>query len=318
MSTVKAALKQVVPSNLWNTLSVARRSAAGIRKGAEWVQFYAQLHLKRSTPIIIYQMGKVGSSSVSKSLELHGIDLVFHIHRMNPDNIEKVRQEYLDNDERPPDERIGKGLYSNVVTNRKKAKFITLVREPISRNTSAFFQNFKRFTGVDEYDHADFAIEELVNIFIERYRHPVPLTWFDVEVKQTLGIDVYEYPFPKEKGYLSIKRGNFELLILKLEVDDSIKEKAIAEFLDAEDFRLIRANVGQDKDYARTYKDFLRTIRLPESYVEIMCNSEYTRHFYSDVEIESVRSKWDNHISKTELPLAVYQELLRASSRVVD
>ena len=181
---------------------------------------------------------------------------------------------------------------------------------------SAFFHNFERFTGT-EYENADFTSEELVDMFVKEYRHPVPLIWFDVEMRQTLGIDVYEYPFPREKGHLSIKKGNFELLILKLEVDDSIKEKAIAEFLDIEDFRLIRANVGQDKDYARTYKDFLRTIRLPEAYVEIMCNSLFTRHFYSDAEIEAVRSKWRDRIEPWELPLAIHQELIRASSRIV-
>ena len=62
----------------------------------------------------------------------------------------------------------------------------------------------------------------------------------------------------------------------------------------------------------------MRTIKLPESYVEIMCGSEYTRHFYSGIEIESVLSEWQDKIRKKELPPTVHQELLRASSRVVD
>jgi hypothetical protein len=270
--------------------------------------------LKKGTPVIVYQMGKVGSSSIGDSLKSCGVAPVFHIHRLNPDNIEKVQQEYLDHGLVPLDESLGERLYAEVIQKRKSVKLITLVREPIGRNMSAFFQNFKRFTGV-EYDDADFTVEELVNLFVEGYRHPVPLTWFDVEMKQTLDIDVYEYPFPKEKGHLTIKKGNFELLILKLEVDDAIKEKAIAEFLDVEDFRLIRANVGQDKNYARTYRDFLRTIRLPKSYVELMCTSQYTRHFYSDAEIEAVRSEWRDRIETTELPPAVHQELFKASAR---
>ena len=273
--------------------------------------------LKRGTPVIVYQMGKVGSSSIRDSLKSCGFAPVFHVHRMNPDNIEKVRQEYSDNNQAPPDESLGERLYADFINKQKRARFITIVREPVSRNISAFFENLRRFTGV-EYGDADFTIEELVDIFIERYRHSVPLTWFDIEIKQTLGIDVYEYLFPKEKGYLAIRKGSFELLILKLEVDDSIKENAIAEFLDLEAFKLIRSNVAQDKNYSRTYRDFVRTIKLPESYVEIMCGSEYTRHFYSGIEIESVLSKWQDKIHKKELPPTVHQELLRASSRVVD
>lgn len=137
-------------------------------------------------------------------------------------------------------------------------------------------------------------------------------------MKPVLGIDAYQYPFPKENGYLTIKQGNFELLIIKLEVDDSVKEKAIMEFLCIEDFKLTRSNLDQDKNYAKTYREFLEAIELPETYVEIMCSSEYVRHFYSDTEIEAIRSKWRKRVGKTELPPAIYEELLRAASRVVD
>ena len=272
--------------------------------------------IKRGTPIIVYQMGKVGSSSIKNSLESRGIEPVFHLHRMNPDNIEQVRLEYINNNRKPLDEWLGTMLYANIVIKGKRAKFITLVREPIDRNVSAFFQNFGRFTGAD-YNDTDLAIQDLFNTFIEQYRHEVPLIWFDVEINQTLGIDVFEYPFPKEKGYLSMERGNFKLLILKLEIDDSVKERAISEFLGVSDFKLIRSNIAQEKSYATMYADFTKKLELPESYVEIMCDSEYTKHFYSDAEIEAIRSKWRNRVGKNELPDIVHEKLLKASSRVL-
>ncbi len=292
--------------NSWNNLQRVKGD----------IVFSTRLNLTSHTPIVIYQMGKVGSSSVTESLQLAGVNLVFHVHRMNPDNIQRVRKEYLDHNQRPLNEKVGERLYRSIVERRRKAKFITLVREPIGRNISAFFQNLRRFSGAECGD-ADYTVEELVDIFIRDYQHAVPLTWFDVEMKQTLQIDVYEYPFSKEKGYLSIKRGNFELLILKLELDDSTKEKAIAEFLGWKNFRLITSNVARDKKYSETYSDFLRKIKLPKSYVEIMCNSAYTRHFYSDAEIEQIRSKWLKRARKEELPTAVYSALLSASSREV-
>lgn len=295
----------MILSNVW------RRSRRILGKG-----LYSR-KLKKGTPIIVYQMGKVGSSSVIDSLKLYGLKPVFHIHRLNPNNIKKVRQEYLDHNQIPPDEWVGESLYVDIVKKRRKANFITLIREPISRNISAFFQNFERFTGIG-YKNANLAIEELVRIFIKEYEHSVPLTWFDVEMKQTLGIDVYDYPFPKEKGYLSIKKGNFKVLILKSEIDDSVKENAIAEFLDIdEDLKLVRGNIGGDKEYAEAYRNFLEVIKLPKTYVEIMCNSEYTQHFYGDNDIESIQMKWNDNICQIELPPAVRQELLRASSRDV-
>ena len=156
-----------------------------------------------------------------------------------------------------------------------------------------------------------------MDIFIKEYRHTVPLIWFDIEMKPVTNIDVYNHPFPMEEGFLSIRQGNFELLILKLESNDSIKEKAIRGFLNIKDFKLIRANVGQDKDYGWTYRHFLQTVKLPKSYVEIMCNSKFTRHFYSDAEIEVIRSNWLDHSNSIDLPSIIRQELIRASFKGV-
>lgn len=79
--------------------------------------------------------------------------------------------------------------------------------------------------------------------------------------------------------------------------------------------RLIRSNVARDKKYSETYRDFLGELKLPKSYIEIMCNSAYTRHFYSDAAIDKTQSKWLKRAGEEELPTAVYSVLLRALSR---
>ena len=88
-------------------------------------------------------------------------------------------------------------------------------------------------------------------------------------------------------------------------------EKVIREFLDIENFTLIRSNSAKNKAYFRTYHDFLQTIKLPKAYIEILCNSKYTRHFYSDKEIKSIESKWSKRILEEKLPATVHQELLK-------
>lgn len=208
---------------------------------------YCHVRSKVHSPIIVYQMGKVGSSSVTQSLNNSGCRRAYNVHRMDPDNMARVRQYCLENNRRPPNDIVGKRLYTRIVKEGKRAKFITLVREPIRRNVSAFFQNLNRFIGNDR-EQLSRDIGELAKIFIQEYNHFVPLTWFDVEMKQTLGIDVYEHPFPKKAGYLSVGRGRFQVLILKAEIEDRIKEKAIREFLGSTKFNLVRTNIGKDKD----------------------------------------------------------------------
>lgn len=131
-----------------------------------------------------------------------------------------------------------------------------------------------------------------MGIFINFYPHSIPLDWFNIRYSPFLGIDVYEYPFPKEQGYLIINKDNLDLLILKLETSDSVKEKAIANFLGLEEFKLVKTNVGEDKNYRDMYIEFKQNIKLPLSYAEDMCSSKYFNHFYTEEEIKKVYSRW--------------------------
>lgn len=269
------------------------------------------LQLRKGTPIIVFQMGKVGSSSIRNSLESSGVEPVFHVHWMAPRSTRNPKPRFL-----ADHYWLGERLFCDIVQKGKRAKFITLVRESISRSISLFFFGLFISKG-GKYDEAEFTDAQLISNFIEKNDHGAPFRWFDEQLKPVLGIDIYKYPFPKEQGYLRIMEGNFELLILKTEVDDLVKEMVISEFLGVRDFKLIRSNVAQEKSYAAMYADFNEKLELPEDYVEIMCNSEYSRHFYTDAEIEATRLKWRNRVGETELPLAVYEELLRTSSRVL-
>lgn len=254
------------------------------------VYYGYRLNMKAEEPVIVYQMGKVGSSSISRSLRKQLAGPVFHVHRMNADNIRNFYDIHKRKDRHPPDETVGL-LLNRHLTNKKPAKIISLVREPIERNISAFFQNHEWFVG-KRLDQDPNDIDTLSNIFFTAYDHSVPLTWFDIEMKPVVGIDVYRYPFPFEKGYMIIKHPPYELLIIKLEVEDSIKEEAVKKFLKLDDFRLSSHNVGDDKEYALIYNEFKTRINIPDDYLERMCNARFTRHFYSAEEITAIREKW--------------------------
>jgi len=243
-------------------------------------------------PVIIYQMGKVGSRSIKDSLVKYGVHPVFHVHRLKPDNIIRLKKEYYEKTKINLHETTGLRIYNKICKKNRKAKFLTVVREPVSRNISAFFQNLIRFTGYG-YDELKMSTDELIQNFISTYPHNVPLEWFDIELKSTLGIDIYDHEFSKEKGYSTIKKGNFELLILKLELPDHQKQKIISEYMQLDDFKIIRSNVANDKKYSVAYRNFKTKINLPSHYLERMLDSKYTRHFYSDPEINEIWSKWN-------------------------
>jgi len=262
------------------------------------VKYQIPIHIKKKPIILIYQMGKVGSTSIQKSLEIYGIKPVFHIHFLDPSNISLYLKSTLKNyNERTLFNIIQNinffniaAIYKDVVLKHRKSRIITIVREPIGRNISAFFQVVKNYAK----NILKLNLDELTDLFFNRFdRHSRPLEWFDTEFKKTLNIDIYQHSFPIEKGYQILKENNLEILILKLEIDDQKKEEAISEFLGLESkFKWTNFNVGESKNYSTLYKNFKEKIKLPRTYIEQILNSKYIKHFYSDEEIEAIEKVW--------------------------
>ena len=135
---------------------------------------------------------------------------------------------------------------------------------------------------------------ELIESFIRDYDHSVPLEWFDEEFKVATNIDIYEYDFPKEKGWLMLEKANNKVLILKVECSHQEKVEALSQILEVDSIELVNKNVGNSKIYAKEYNDFKSAITLPTSYFSLLNHSRYSNFFYSESERESVRNKYLN------------------------
>lgn len=252
----------------------------------------AKLTRRRFNPVVIYQMGKVGSTSIYASLKSAGVDAL-HVHRINPDNIESLRRTRAAVGIASPGEGLGKLLFKEIEKDARPLKFISLTREPIGRNISAFFQGFAVFNNGQEADMA-FTNPEAIENFLNNYSHDTPLRWFNAEIKQVLGVDVLARPFPREIGHQIFRAGRHRLLVLKSELPDTEKAEAICSFLEIDSLKISSRNVSQDKKYASLYKAFLDAVSLPQEYVDKMCSSDYFQHFYTDGEIEQVRKRWSS------------------------
>jgi hypothetical protein len=230
--------------------------------------------IRRSTPVLVYQMGKVGSSSLGKSLAHARAGISVNTHDFGPQH----------------HKWLVRRLYRAVIDEGVPLDIISLIREPIGRNVSAFFENYERDTGV-QYRKSDLSVPELRELFLSNYRHDLPLEWFENHIEDRFGIDVYQTPFP-ESGFATFVSGRVRLLVVKAEIPDADKEVAISDFLDLHPFKLKRANVGDLKMYAERYRAFRQKVRLPATYVDRMCSSRYFTHFYSAEMIEEVRRRW--------------------------
>lgn len=248
---------------------------------------------KSSPPVLVYQMGKVASSTIYQALIKDEDFITFHVHRLNPVNIIKHRQDRIEKGWQTPEkihEILSPFIYNNIIKSKMPIKIITLVRDPISRNISDYFQVLDQIWSIKNA-YSKLSLEELTQGFFEKHLDYVPLTWFDLEFKEVLDVDVYKYNFPQDKGYLQIKSGCYDILIMKHNLDDQIKQEILGQFL-GKNFSLVSKNVADEKGYADTYRKFLATVKLPESYVNKMLDSKYTQHFYSNKEINKLKEKW--------------------------
>ncbi len=251
---------------------------------------------RASSLVLVHQMGKVGSSSIAKSLEQAGV-ATLHTHYLGEKYLASIEAANTRiGMEIPKHCLVARWINEHLIPQQRSMRMITMTREPIARNISAFFQNLAVFRQPGYVPDPE-KVQDLIEQFLKDYSHDVPLEWFDREIKGVFGVDVYLHAFPSESGYCVIKEANLHLLIMKAEASDETKIKAITQFLGIEGFVLVRENVGAEKQYKNAYLRFKELIRVPADYIEKMYSSRYARHFYSDDELKKFRSAWSQRRS---------------------
>jgi hypothetical protein len=242
-------------------------------------------------PVLIYQMGKVGSSSIHGSLQATGIPS-FQFHTLDPEWVQTSSASYRKNNSVPPKHlERGNLVYTEVIKKKAPARIITLVREPISRNISAYFENLDRYWQTQDA-HKKIPCDQLIEGFLKQSQDVRGLQWFENEFEKMLGIDVFKHPFPAAQRFVQFNAAQYEILIMRIDLDDEKKAECVSNFLAFPGLRLVQENVSAKSSYADAYAEFKRALRLPRDYVDHALNSRFTQHFFSQEEIEGFRRQW--------------------------
>ena len=276
-----------------------RRYATASRYGPLVVADRAR---RGSSPVLVYTVGKVASTTVVASLAQAGIRPVYHVHVLTPSTIAGVRDVYRRAwSQLAPGWHLWESLYLRRQLDRSPGtcwRVVTLVRDPVARNLSSFFQVGESEYGVDfsslaRAPRGEALAARLLDEFLHRFRgHDAPDTFFDEELLPVFGIDVYAAPFPVEQAYHVYAGPRADALVLRVEDLDRCFSTAVAQFLGVPDIPLARVNASEDKDYGELYAWFRRAVTLPDEYLDRVYSSRYARHFYSDEEIRRMRARW--------------------------
>ncbi|MGF1480476.1 MAG: putative capsular polysaccharide synthesis family protein [Cyanophyceae cyanobacterium] len=274
-------------------------------------RLYLQLQGRQSAEkIVVYQMGKVGSTTIWRSLESLNLGIpVYHVHRLSPEAVKRGLQKAKDNFSSlktiHPEVVHAEYLRSQLdqLPLKKPWKVITLVRDPVARTISKFFEKNKRKILVSKAEvdsgnqNYQETLEKLLTAFSEKYiqdaNPPHPYLWFERELKANFGCDLFSETDIKNKQYHICNVENAEVLLLKLEHLKDCHQSALQKFLGIDNFTLKSENVSSKKEYGSLYKDFLNQVKLSSAYLDGIYNSNLIRRFYSDAEIEQFYQRWE-------------------------
>jgi hypothetical protein len=174
------------------------------------------------TPTLVYQMGKVGSSTVVRTLENLPLSTpIVRVHSLHPakvaEDIETLREslgylrEHVVTSSTLVQKQLDWGEFPCTV--------ITCTREPVGRAISFAFQDWKRQLP-EVSDVRELEPEQMVELVMQKLRpgslHADPGQWFGRELKSVFGIDVMAVPYNFEQGYVTVQGGPVDALVIRM------------------------------------------------------------------------------------------------------
>lgn len=248
------------------------------------------------TPLLIWQMGKVGSTSLEQSLRdvspsypVLRAHLLGHEMMVSGELYKRARRrgtrEYLRN----------VAIREEFLRAGSRWKVLTILREPMSRNISSFFQNLDIYIGRKPHlilEHKSDPVSYLMDTFVSKFDHNRPTKWVAGELEKFTGIALLDREFPVHRGCARYSSGRFDAFVVRVEDIDGVASSATRAFLEAPDLALRKDNVGDEKWYSGLYREFRARRSLPQELVLQTIHSPYGRTFYSDTNEAAMLEKY--------------------------
>lgn len=236
-------------------------------------------------PILVYQMGKVGSSTVHDSLLAAGLQSI-HVHFIDEAHWKSAAAMYTHKGRcLPPHFHVGQLLRWWIRWTRRPVRVVTLVRDPIARNVSSAFE-VGPLQNVPTSD-VEAAVEKITKRLHADDALSYAYGWFDREIKPVLGVDVLSHSFNRAKGFARITHSHADILVLAMERLDQLVPTVLSDFA-GRPLHVEHSRVRTDT----VYTCVKRRLRLPERQVRALYDNPWMRHFYTTGDIVGFVEHW--------------------------
>jgi len=250
--------------------------------------------------VIIYQQGRVASTSVYESLYDSGISFpTYHIHSISAENTQKQ----IDS-AKLSGSKVFRHLYvgnmlSIALANHKAQKHaspwkvISIFRDPLAIMISLHFLNAKEDSNIFSSNVS--ALKHFESLFSTNDPSNWAIcTWFDDVFYDELGIDVYQHPFNTDTGYTIIKEEKLDILLLRFEDLSQAFKNGCPELFGSEEgvFELKHANVHKNSQHDARLSYIKQHLKIPREFCDRVYSTKLVKHFYSPKQIEELTLKW--------------------------
>lgn len=270
-------------------------------------------------PVLIYQMGKVGSNSLHAGLRACLPDTpIHHSHLLDPGSFAHYERWFAHDPALPSAlvastrEQIAaaRGFRQVLLGDGPRWRVITLTREPMAHLVSVLFHHLDIYRRLSGADVAGASVLDRLHAFaidsLRRWLAAAPqpdadparaaLTlasrWFDEELGPVLGVDLYARPFSTDRGAMRWSTPRADVVLVRFEDLPWAASDAVLALVGREGFTLPAENRAQDRASGPMYLDYLRRYRFPADLVAAIYATRYATHFYSEAERTALARRW--------------------------
>lgn len=240
---------------------------------------------------LIYSMGKVGTTTVYSLLKAqHPEYPIIQVHFMSDHWVKDILPGM--GPEVSGNLSIAENAYALITQHPKhRLKVVTMVREPVARQISDIFENWKAIFNV--YLMSDISYSKMEE-YLNDWNYQYTLNWFDSEFKAYLDFNIYDRPFDKRKGYSIYRTRKADILIIRTENINNCLVDAIQKFCGLKIELTGSANTIEQKDGKELYYKLIEEYEVPLEKLKLLYSSKLVRHFYTEVEIDGFIKRWSH------------------------
>lgn len=256
----------------------------------QWKQRYKKWREKKQL-FLIYSMGKVGTTTVYSLIRKQYPQFpIIQVHFMSDYWVKEVLPQL--NPEFHNNILIADKAYKLIEDHpQHRIKVVTMVREPMAREISDIFQNWKGLFAVDSMSSLTFL---RLKEYLDKHDHHYVLNWFDSEFKSYLDFDIYAHPFDIEKGYSIYKTTKMDILVIRTDRLNDCVVEAISKLCGIKVKLTGSTNTIEQKDNNELYFELIKGYEASPEKLRLLYTSRLVKHFYTEFEINAFIKKWSH------------------------